>query len=153
MRHTLSITVVLILFLLCNAGDAFYTGTGRGPRAFHRAISKFYAISNIETQSEYETILKATKGLTVVDFQKSNCRPCKRVAPLIEAMAEQYGNSCSFYKVDADSSPDALALMKHVGVRSVPTFYIWKDGKQIDKIQGAHVDELEQLLKLESMQS
>ena len=34
-------------------------------------------------------------------------------------------------------------MMKHNGVRSVPTFHIWNGGNRIDTIQGAHVDDVE----------
>ena len=37
--------------------------------------------------------------------------------------------------------------MKSMGVRSVPTFHVWAAGEKIDSVQGAHVDEVEYLLK------
>jgi thiol-disulfide isomerase/thioredoxin len=72
-----------------------------------------------------------------------------KIAPAFEALSKQYEGKAKFYKVDADSSKEALALMKVMGVRSVPTFHIWNAGTRIESIQGAHLDEVEYTLKLE----
>ena len=72
-----------------------------------------------------------------------------KVAPLFEALAIQYQGKARFYKVDADSSPEALSVMKANGIRSVPTFHVWNKGVRIDAIQGTHLDEVELLIKAE----
>jgi thioredoxin 1 len=72
-----------------------------------------------------------------------------KVAPLFEDLAKRYDGKARFYKVDADSSPEALGVMKANGIRSVPTFHIWNKGVRIDSIQGSHLDEVELLIKAE----
>lgn len=52
-----------------------------------------------------------------------------------------------FYKIDADTSADALAMLKANGIRSVPTFHIWNGGIRIETVQGAHIDEVEAVLQ------
>lgn len=109
--------------------------------------SNLRAIINILTPGEFEAATKATSKVpSVIDFQKSKCKPCIRIAPEFEALAEKYQGTANFYKVDADSSSEALALMKANGIRSVPTFQIWKGGEMIESIQGAHLDEVEEAL-------
>jgi len=78
----------------------------------------------------------------VVDFQKSACKPCIRIAPEFIALSEKYGSSCMFFKVDGDGSKEALALLKANGIRSVPTFHVWVKGQRVDMVQGAHLDEV-----------
>ena len=109
------------------------------------------AIEHVTTTEEFEQITsKSTSTIPVIiDFQKSACKPCIKVAPAFEALSKQYEGKAKFYKVDADSSKDALALMKTMGVRSVPTFHIWNAGERIESIQGAHLDEVECTLKRE----
>ena len=80
-------------------------------------------------------------------FQKSKCAPCLKVAPLYEALAKRYEGKARFFKVDADSSPEALSVMKANGIRSVPTFHVWRLGTRIDSIQGSHIDEVEALIE------
>lgn len=33
-----------------------------------------------------------------------------------------------------------------IGVKSVPTFFVFREGQRIDSIQGAHIDDLENLI-------
>jgi thioredoxin 1 len=108
-------------------------------------------IQNILTADELDSITtKNTDSLPVViDFQKSKCVPCMKVAPLYEALAKRYDGKARFFKVDADSSPEALSVMKANGIRSVPTFHVWRLGTRIDSIQGSHLDEVELLIKAE----
>jgi len=115
---------------------------------FSPSLRTLQAITNLLTPEEFE---KATKDVnnkmpSVIDFQKSKCKPCIRIAPEFEALSEKYQGTANFYKVDADSSSEALALMKANGIRSVPTFQIWKGGEMLDSIQGAHLDEVEEAL-------
>jgi len=37
--------------------------------------------------------------------------------------------------------------MKANGIRSVPTFHVWRLGTRIDSIQGSHIDEVEALIE------
>ena len=105
----------------------------------------------IASQDEFD---RATKGsasgvVAVVDFQKSGCKPCIRVAPAFEALARKhYGQDrVKFFKVDADAAAESLRILKSEGIRSVPTFQIWQHGKKVDSIQGAHVDEVEECVQ------
>jgi thioredoxin 1 len=105
------------------------------------------AIGNILTPEEFELISKSTsKTPCVIDFQKSNCKPCKKIAPDYEAMSVKYEGKVKFFKIDADSSKEALSLMKNNGIKSVPTFYVYVEGVKVDTILGAHLEEVEATL-------
>lgn len=82
----------------------------------------------------------------VIDFQKSNCRPCKLVAPKFIQLSRKYGTKVNFYKVDADSSTDAKLVLKSNTIKAVPTFIVYINGKQVENIQGAKIDELDECL-------
>ena len=106
-----------------------------------RSISRLFAIEPLLTTEEFEAVTSKTvsKIPSVIDFQKSGCKPCIKVAPAYEALAKKYEGQANFYKVDADTSKEALGLMKTMGVRSVPTFHVWAAGEKVDSVQGAHV--------------
>lgn len=74
-------------------------------------------ISSIQNRREYESIISSPENkILVIDFQKSQCRPCQKVAPLFAELAEKYsGQGVVFYKADADTSPECKDLMKFVG--------------------------------------
>ena len=60
------------------------------------------------------------------------------VAPHFEAMANQYPNVI-FVKVDVDAQ-EKIAQM--CGIRAMPTFQFFKDGKKVDELMGADVHTL-----------
>ena len=118
---------------------------GRIPRPL--AATAEEPIEEIKSQDEFSQATKNSE-VVVVDFQKSHCKPCIRVAPEFQALAKKfYGKGVLFYKIDADTSKESLAILKSEGIRSVPTFQVWKGGLKLDSIQGAHVDEVEELVE------
>jgi thioredoxin 1 len=70
----------------------------------------------------------------VVDFSAEWCGPCKAIAPLLEAIAEEYDGRAIVGTVDVDESPETAARF---GVRNIPTIVYLKDGKLVDKQVGA----------------
>lgn len=104
-----------------------------------------FAVMPIKSADEWDSVMSkaTTDRVMIVDFQKSLCKPCKKVAPQFDTLAEKYSDSVSFYKVDADSSKECLALMKHHGIRSVPTFHVYVGSARVDSVRGAHIDLVE----------
>ena len=79
--------------------------------------------------------LKSDKlsGLTLVDFWATWCGPCRMVAPIVEELAAETPD-VTFAKVDVDENPDvAMGL----GITSIPTLMLFKNGKLVDKLIGA----------------
>lgn len=86
------------------------------------------------TDSNFDEIL-ANNPIVVVDFSATWCGPCKKVAPIVEELANDYSGKAAIGKVDVDDSPD---LTERYGIRSVPTILFFKNGElQTDKVVGA----------------
>lgn len=72
-------------------------------------------------------------GETVlVDFTAAWCGPCKRLAPIVEEVADAMKGKLKVGKLDIDEAPITASKL---GIRSVPTLIVFKDGKQ----QGQHL--------------
>lgn len=82
----------------------------------------------------------------MVDYSTTWCGPCKVVLPKFVALSEEYPD-VTFLKCIGDSSAEASALMKREGVRSVPSFHVWKDGSKVDTISGARIEDVEAAIK------
>uniref|UniRef100_A0A0K0DRA9 Thioredoxin n=1 Tax=Angiostrongylus cantonensis TaxID=6313 RepID=A0A0K0DRA9_ANGCA len=80
--------------------------------------------------------------LFVVDFFADWCGPCRVIAPLFEQFSGRFTNA-TFLKVNVDYSPD---ISRHYGVRAMPTFVLIKKGKEMERIQGANLQALEQAI-------
>ena len=115
--------------------------------------SQLRVVMPITSAEEWDNVMSkaATDRVMIVDFQKSLCKPCKKVAPDFEKLAEKYADSVQFFKVDADSSKECLALMKHHGIRSVPTFYVYVGSARVDSVRGAHIELVEDCIVREQI--
>jgi len=68
-----------------------------------------------------------------VDFWAAWCGPCRRVAPEVDAVAEQLGDKVRVRKVDVDAEPELAAKY---GIQSIPALFIFKGGRVVDQIIG-----------------
>lgn len=91
-------------------------------------------MSEVLTSSNFKSkVLDADKPV-LVDFFATWCGPCKRVAPVIDEIANEVAGSAYVYKVDIDQSPDIAAQYR---VNSVPTLISFENGQIKDKTVGA----------------
>lgn len=72
-----------------------------------------------------EEVLKSAQTV-LVDFTASWCGPCKRLAPIIDEVAESTKGTVKVGKLDIDDAP--LTAQK-LGIRSVPTVMVFKNGE------------------------
>lgn len=71
---------------------------------------------------------------TLVDFAAAWCGPCQGLAPVLEAFAQSRSGSLRVLKVDIDACP---TLAQEVGIRSVPTLLLVRNGEVLASRLGA----------------
>ncbi|MEA5138903.1 thioredoxin domain-containing protein [Arcicella rigui] len=84
------------------------------------------------SKSEIDALLN-TKGLVILDFFASWCGPCLKMMPTVDKLSQELTGSVKFIKVDADASK---AVVEEYKVDEIPTFIIFKDGKQVKRSTG-----------------
>ena len=85
------------------------------------------------TDANYEGIM--AEGLPlVIDFSATWCGPCKKIAPSIAELAEEYAGKVNICKCDVDEND---SLTSKFGIRNVPTVLFIKNGEVVNKHVGA----------------
>jgi thioredoxin-like negative regulator of GroEL len=82
--------------------------------------------------------------MNVFYFTADWCQPCKKVKPIVEEMKKEGFN---FQMIDVDYEQE---LVKQFEIKSVPTFILLKEGKEINRITGTKTrEELENFTNYE----
>jgi thioredoxin 1 len=69
----------------------------------------------------------------LVDFWAAWCGPCRTLAPIVEAVAEQYGSAAQVFKVNVDDNP---AVAQRYDIRGIPTLIIFQNGVENERLLG-----------------
>ncbi len=70
----------------------------------------------------------------VVDFWAEWCGPCKMIGPSLEELSEEIGDKVKIVKINVDENPSTPAQM---GVRGIPSMFLFKDGQVVANKVGA----------------
>lgn len=141
------------VYIYCQAG-------GRSAAAQSNLIEKGYKVVNLEggmsnwkmnglpvegssnsvqmKVEDFDHVIAANK-LVLVDIGATWCPPCRKMLPVVEKVKSQFANKLYFLAVDGGIDMD---VMKHLQFESLPTFIIYKNGKEVWRKTGI-VDEAE----------
>ena len=86
------------------------------------------------TDESFEAEVINSDTPVLVDYWAEWCGPCKMIAPVLEQIAEHYGEKLKVVKVDVDSNK--IFAQKH-GVRNIPTLMLFKNGQVQETKTGA----------------
>ena len=92
-------------------------------------MDKIIEVSDAEFE---QTVLQSNKPV-LVDFWAPWCRPCQMLTPVLNELAEEYGDKLTIAKVDIDQYP---AIASKYSVMTIPNMFIFKDGKPVSNIVG-----------------
>ncbi len=85
-------------------------------------------------ESDFDQVVLQSKTPVLVDFWAEWCGPCRTLAPVVEAIAEQYGDAVRVVKLNVDDNP---SVVQRYRVQAIPTLILFQDGEEKDRIIGA----------------
>ncbi|MFI0400597.1 MAG: thioredoxin [Thiolinea sp.] len=92
-------------------------------------------IFEANTQNFAQLVIQNSRQVPVlVDFFADWCQPCKTLTPILTKLIDEYRGAFILVKVNTDQNQ---ALAAQLGVRSLPTVKLFKDGKIVDEFMGA----------------
>ena len=91
----------------------------------------------VENEEQFQAALVSDKP-ALVEFYTDWCGHCRKIAPMMSSLAEEYGDRMAFFKVDGDK---ARGLTREHGVRGYPTILIFSNGEEKGRIVGAQPEE------------
>jgi thioredoxin 1 len=85
------------------------------------------------TDSEFDSLVLKSQIPVLVDFWATWCGPCRMIAPIVEQIHGELGDKVLIMKMDIDENP---ATPMQLGIMSIPTVIIFKDGKAAERTVG-----------------
>jgi len=85
------------------------------------------------TDSDFDSVVLKSDKPVLVDFWAAWCGPCRMIAPIVEQIHGELGDKITVMKMDIDENP---ATPNKLGIMSIPTVIIFKDGKAAERTVG-----------------
>ncbi|MFD3542815.1 thioredoxin [Streptomyces sp. NPDC058662] len=70
----------------------------------------------------------------LVDFTADWCGPCRQIAPVLAAIAQEKAGELKIVQLDVDTNPETQAKY---GVLSMPTLMVFRGGEPVKSLVGA----------------
>ncbi len=90
----------------------------------------------LEVNSDnFKTEVLSSDIPVLVDFWAEWCMPCRMVTPIIDELSKGYKGKIKFVKANVDNNTQ---LATDLQILSIPVLIVFKNGKEIKRIQGAN---------------
>lgn len=86
------------------------------------------------TDSAWDTEVLNSELPVLVDFWAEWCGPCRMIAPMVDAVADEYNGKLKVGKLNVDDNGGSAA---RYNVRGIPTLLLFKGGKVVEQRVGA----------------
>ncbi|HUZ07363.1 MAG TPA: thioredoxin [Candidatus Paceibacterota bacterium] len=125
------------------AAAFFVTGGGASSAEMNQSTANVKHI----TQTDFDAEVTQAKLPVVVDCYATWCGPCRRLAPVMDKLADQFAGKIKFVKVNVDESPK---LAQRFNIEGIPMLLFFKNGRLVNSSVGLLPKE-DLILRLETL--
>jgi thioredoxin 1 len=122
---------------ICQAA-AFAIGKGEAPKETPPKTNPGASVHahpiKVDESSFAAEVLHSDQPV-LVDFWAAWCGPCRTIAPTLEKLAGEFQGQVRIAKLNVDENP---RLAAQYGASAIPQLTIFKGGKPVDQLVGAH---------------
>jgi len=90
------------------------------------------------TDDTFDAEVLQSETPVLVDFWAEWCPPCRLVSPIIESLAEEYGDRLKVVQAKTD---DCMQACQQYGIMNIPTIILFKNGEIAEQMVGARSKE------------
>ena len=81
----------------------------------------------------FEAEVLNSSQVTVVDFWAPWCGPCRKLAPILDEISEEFSGKIKIVKVNTDEN---IKTAKEYSISGLPSILIFKNGEAVERLVG-----------------
>ena len=86
------------------------------------------------SDANFENEVMKSSVPVLVDFWAEWCPPCRAMTPIVESLAQKFGQSAKIVTLNVDDNP---FVTQRFGIKGIPTMIVFKGGKEAERLVGA----------------